>query len=397
MFHFAASSGESGIPLDTFQPKLAKPRSVYVHIPFCRHRCGYCNFSLVAGRDHLIDRFLRALEIEIRWIDQRYEIETLFLGGGTPSHLSPAQLARLGEIIGSRFTLTANAEITAECNPNDVNPARMLALTELGVNRVSLGAQSLNPSKLRRLERDHTEDDIRKAIETARDYSAVVSLDLIFAAPGETLTDWQQDLEQAILLNSDHLSTYELTYEKGTRFWNDLNCGKQRQTDEDLRAEMYTFTIDVLHSNEMHQYEVSSFAKTGRQCRHNVAYWTGDPYFAFGPGAARFIDGIRESNHQSTMHYLKRVESGQRPVAERERLGIEEAARERLAIGLRRIVGVADSDFEFRTGTSVKSVLGHLESELVELGLLIHENAVWRLSRNGILVCDWIAGRIVSG
>lgn len=397
IFYHTGAADNLCVPLDTFRPQLAAPRSVYIHIPFCRHRCGYCNFSLVAGRDHLVERFLQALEVEIGWLEKSFQIDTLFLGGGTPSHLSPTQLARLATIIQSKFTLAPGAEVSAECNPNDVDSARMSALAELGVNRVSLGAQSLNREKLRRLERDHQATDVRNAVQTARDHAAQVSLDLIFAAPYETLADWQQDLEQAIRLNIDHVSTYELTYEKGTRFWNDLNGGRKSAADEDLRAEMYTFAMETLDRSGFNQYEVSSFARQGHECRHNLAYWTGDPYLAFGPGAARFVDGIRETNHQSTMRYLKQIESGQRPVADRERLASEDAARERLAIGLRKIDGVSDADFELRTGETVSAVLEILEDELVEHRLLIRENDNWRLSREGILVFDWIAGKIVGG
>lgn len=380
----------------TFRPQHGDPRSAYIHVPFCRHRCGYCNFTLVAGRDYLIDRFLSALETEIGWLDRTYEIDTLFLGGGTPSHLSPSQLNRLAKIIRSRFELGPTAEVTAECNPNDLNIDRMDALTDLGVNRISLGVQSLNLEKLKRLERDHNFDDIHSAIDVARNQSANVSLDLIFAAPGETLSAWKTDLETAISLKPDHLSTYELTYEKGTRFWNHLQRGNLKQSDEDSRAEMFQLAIETLNENGLRQYEVSSFAKPGQQCLHNLGYWNGDPFFAFGPGAARFVDGIRETNHQSTMRYLKLVDLGESPVADREKLEGDAAARERLAIGLRRIAGVSESDFKRRTGSSIHELLGELENQWVENGLLVRGSDRWQLTPRGIMVCDWIAGEILG-
>ncbi len=381
----------------TFRPRHGDPRSVYIHVPFCRHRCGYCNFTLVAGRDYLIERFLSSLQTEISWLERSYEIDSLFLGGGTPSHLSPKQLDRLGQIILSRFNLNPTAEVTAECNPNDLDDARMAALTGLGVNRISLGVQSLDPDKLKRLERSHSIDDIRHAIELARSQSSLVSMDLIFAAPGETLSAWETDLETAIALKPDHMSTYELTYEKGTRFWNNLNQGKLSPSDEDLRGEMYTLAIATLSENGLPQYEVSSFAKPANQCRHNLGYWNGDPFFAFGPGAARFIDGIREINHQSTMRYLKLIEEGSSPVADRELLDREAAARERLVIGLRRIAGVQGKDFHQRTGKSVSVLLGKLEHEWIENGLLIRGDDFWRLTPRGIMIFDWIAGEILGG
>lgn len=383
-------------PSSTFRPQFSQPKSVYIHIPFCRHRCGYCNFTLVAGRDYLIDRFLDALEIEISWLEQHYSLETLFLGGGTPSHLNPRQLGRLAKIINSRFTYLSNAEITAECNPNDLDQDRLFALKALRVNRISLGVQSLNQEKLKRLERDHCETDVRHAISAAKNLGFDVSVDMIFAAPQETLAQWQTDLDQAISLEPDHLSTYELTYEKGTQFWNRLNRGTISEAGEDLRAEMYSHAINRLRKVGMNQYEVSSFSQADKVCRHNLAYWQGDPFFAFGPGAARFIDGIRETNHRSTTQYLNLVHSGKSPVADREHLSPEPAARERLAIGLRMIEGVDETQFYKRTGYSVKTLLQGLEQKFIDNDLLMYKDKNFRLTDRGIMLCDWIAAEIVN-
>jgi len=380
----------------TFRPDGQWPRSLYLHVPFCRHRCGYCNFTLVAGRDYLIERYLDALETELGWLNRTYELDTLFFGGGTPSHLSSPHLDRLNSIVRSRFSLGQNAEITAECNPNDLDLEKGESLARLGVNRISLGVQSLNPSKLKRLERDHTQSDIQNAVEVARSFCQSVSIDLMFAAPEETLSQWQEDLQQALALEPDHISTYELTYEKGTKFWNRKSHGMLTEADEELRAEMYLHTIKQLDESERQQYEVSSFAKAGHRCRHNLAYWTGEPYFAFGPGASRFVNGIRETNHQSTMQYLKLVESAQSPVAEFEQLDAISSARERLAIGLRMIDGVNEADFIRRTGHSVESILGELLSQLLENNLIVCNDPTWKLTSKGILICDWISGEIIG-
>ena len=392
----ASGSDKGTTPSSTFRPQFSHPKSVYIHIPFCRHRCGYCNFTLVAGRDYLIDRFLDALEIEINWLERDYLLETLFLGGGTPSHLSPKQLARLSKIISHRFTYLSDAEITAECNPNDLDRDRLHALKDLGVTRISLGVQSLNPKKLKRLERDHCENDVRLAITEARNMGFDVSIDLIFAAPQETLDQWQTDLNQAISYEPDHLSTYELTYEKGTQFWNRLNHGAISEASEDLRAEMYSYAIERLRQIGMQQYEVSSFARIDKACRHNLAYWQGDPFFAFGPGAARFVDGVRETNHRSTMRYLNLVHSGKCPVAEREHLSPEPAARERLAIGLRMIDGVDETQFYERTGYSIETILSGLEQKLVDNHLLRRDGKNYLLTERGVMLCDWIAAEIVN-
>lgn len=381
----------------TFRPQISDPRSVYIHIPFCRHRCGYCNFTLVAGRDHLIDRFLTALEKEISWLERSYELDTLFLGGGTPSHLSEKQLSRLQQILKTRFTWSASTEVSAECNPNDLTPERGDALAKLGVNRISLGVQSFNSEKLQRLERDHLRTDVEQAVQVARLFASSVSIDLIFAAPDEQLVDWERDLQDLDSVLPDHVSTYELTYEKGTRFWNRLNRGQLRTAEEELRAEMYELAIQYMSAKGWTHYEISSYSAPDHECRHNLAYWKGDPYFAFGPGAARFVDGIRETNHQSTTTYMRLVESNQLPVSDREHLDSNNAARERLAIGLRMLGGVVTTEFQQRTGYSIHEILGSLMDTLVENGVLETFGERCRLTHQGVMVYDWIAAEIISG
>jgi len=372
------------------------PRSAYIHIPFCRHRCGYCNFSLVAGRDHLIDRFLGALKTEIGQLSQRYEIDTLFLGGGTPSHLSLSGWQRLRQIIESRFELTADAEVTAECNPNDITPEKAGALAEFGINRISLGVQSFNPHKLKRLERDHQQADVENAVRLVRAFARSISFDLIFAAPEEPLVDWQSDLDTALKLNPDHLSTYELTYEKGTQFWSRKSRGELSESDEDIRADMYLAAIDAISSAGLPQYEISSFARPAHKCKHNLIYWSGDPYFAFGPGASRYVGGVRETNHGSTTEYLKRIESGQSAVNMTEQLSPRESAQELLAIGLRTVAGVAAEAFAERTGFGVADLLSDKGPAWIDAGLLQHREQRWSLTDRGRLVADRIAVEIID-
>ena len=333
------------------------PRSAYIHVPFCRHRCGYCNFSLVAGRDHLVERFLDALEIEIQLLPDLVELDTLFYGGGTPSHLSRKQLDRLRQIVAQRFTLAGDAEVSAECNPNDIDQEKIDALLRLGVNRISLGVQSLNPDKLNRLERDHSASDVAAAVELAKANVTSVSMDLIFAAPQETLLQWQTDLAAALALHPDHLSTYELTYEKGTQFWNRLQRGGLEVSGEDLRADMYEHSRQQLEQAGWEHYELSSFCKPGHQCRHNQSYWNGNDYFAFGPGASRFVNGTRSTNHQSTLTYMKRLEAGQNPTAQTEQLTGVAAARERLVVGMRMLKGVNVQLLESSTGVAFNEIL----------------------------------------
>ena len=373
------------------------PRSAYIHIPFCRHRCGYCNFSLISGRDHLVERFLNVLEIEIRKLPESYELDTLFFGGGTPSHLPPNQLHRLAKIVADRFRLANDAEISAECNPSDVNHEKLDALLELGVNRISLGVQSLNAEKLKRLERDHSPAKVAQAVELAKSKVGSVSMDLIFAAPQETYRQWQTDLSDALALQPDHLSTYELTYEKGTQFWNRLQRGKLTVADEDLRANMYEHSIQQLNQDGWQQYELSSFSRPGHQCRHNHSYWDGSDYFAFGPGASSFINGVRATNHQSTMTYIKRLESDQSPIDQTEQLAGADAARERLVVGMRLLRGVNIAALETMTSVTFESTLPLATRDLLtDSGLIEISAGVCRLTARGVMVSDGVAETILQ-
>jgi len=365
----------------------ADPRSVYIHIPFCRHRCGYCNFALVAGRDHLIEPFLEALEKEINLVPGSFEIDTLFFGGGTPSHLSPTQMKRLGEIVLSKFTFAEGAEVSAECNPSDISESTLSSLKSIGVNRISLGVQSFNTDKLKILERDHDGEIAKRAFELSMEATGNVSMDLIFAAPDETLSQWEQDLQTAISLGPTHLSTYELTWEKGTTFWNRKQRGDLNGSDENSLVDMYQLAIERCRSVGLEQYEVSSFAKSEKRCKHNIQYWLCNPWFAFGPGAASFVAGVRNTNHRSSMAWLKLIGEGKSPVHEAEPLSAKDRAIERLIFGLRMIDGIDVAAFENTCGIKLEDIAGAileslLKRELVELGSHL------KLTPRGMMVSD---------
>jgi oxygen-independent coproporphyrinogen III oxidase len=263
-------------------------------------------------------------------------------------------------------------------------------LRELGVTRLSLGSQSFRTEKLRLLERDHEAADIRTSVELARRADMHVSLDLIFAAPGETLAEWRSDLAMAISLGPDHISTYGLTFEQGTPFWNRKSRGAVHEADEELQREMYAAAIDALTAAGFEHYEISNFARPGRRSRHNQVYWSGDGYDAAGPGAARYVDGVREINIRSTTSYLKAVLSGKSPVAEREKLAPEAAAREFLVFSLRRIEGVSRSAFQGRTNHELDTLISAPLKKFVELGLLTDDGERVKLTREGLFVSDAI-------
>jgi len=367
---------------------LPPPRAAYVHVPFCARRCGYCNFTVVAGRDDLVDAYLAALARELSSLAEPRPVATLFVGGGTPTQLPAAALRKLLELIRRWFPPEEGAEFSVEANPSNVDTALVDLLAREGVNRLSLGAQSFDAETLAVLERDHRADQIERAVQLARPRMTSVSLDLIFAAPGQTLEAWRTDLETACRWQPDHLSTYGLTWEKGTAFFGRRARGLLQPADEELERRMYELALDTLPANGWEHYEVSNFARPGHRCRHNEVYWSGGSYYAAGPGASRHVDGWRETNHRSTTTYIRRVLAGEDPVEQRERLAPEDRARERLVLGLRRSVGVDARQFQASTGYALETLEGAAIERLVRQRLLCWNGPRLQLTREGLMVSD---------
>jgi oxygen-independent coproporphyrinogen-3 oxidase len=364
------------------------PRSAYIHVPFCKYRCGYCDFAIVTGRDDLIESYLQAIALELSWLKEPRPVETLYFGGGTPSYLEAAQLDPLCDVVLKWHPLLPGHEWTIESNPESLTEDRVQLLAERGATRLSLGMQSLDDAKLRMLDRQHCHEDVVRSMQMARNAGMQLSLDLIFAAPDETLAMWRKDLEATLELEPDHISTYGLTWEKGTAFTRRRDLGELAAADEELERAMYDEAIDTLAAAGFEHYEVSNFARPGRRSRHNEVYWAGKAYYAAGPGAARYVEGVREVNHRSTTTYLKRVLASESPVAEREQLSDEARARESLVLGLRRLEGVARSEFVATTGYILDELAGTAINKFVELGLLRDDGERVRLTREGLFVSD---------
>lgn len=370
-------------------------RSAYIHVPFCVHRCGYCDFTLVAGRDELMADYLRAIEIELSRVEDRPRLDTLFFGGGTPTHLPADSLRELIEWIRSRFELAPDVEFSVEGNPADLSDETLAVLVEAGVNRLSLGAQSFDDTMLKTLERDHEAADIADCIERARADIPNISLDLIFAVPGQTLELWRRTIDQAISLQPTHLSTYGLTFEKGTAFWTRRQQGELQQADEELERDMYALAMDSLEAAGLAQYEISSFARPGFRCRHNQVYWNGGEFFGFGPGAASYLDGQRILNHRSVTTWLKRTLAGESAVGETETLSPEDRARELLVLGLRQTEGVEPGEFSQRSGLELSELAGPAVARLLDQGLLDEAAGRIRLTREGRFLADSVAGELL--
>jgi oxygen-independent coproporphyrinogen-3 oxidase len=349
---------------------------------------------VAAGQDHLIDQYLTALEAELCTLETPQPVETVFLGGGTPTHLSPPQLARLLTAVRTWLPLRPGYEFSVEANPGTLNADRVTVLAEHGVNRVSLGAQSFRPTTLRLLERDHGAADVARAARAVRERVGGLSLDLIFAVPGQSVADWRADLEQALALEPDHLSTYGLTYEKGTRLWKQRQRGEVRPLDESAELAQYELAMDTLGAAGFEHYEISSFARPGRRCRHNQVYWANEAYFGFGMGAARYVVGTRSLNTRNLQAYLRRTLAGQSATFQEETLGPEERARETLALQLRRAEGVRRAAFAEQTGFATDELVGPAVRQLVELDYLADNVSAFWLTRRGRCVADAVIAKV---
>ena len=371
------------------------PHAVYVHVPFCRHRCGYCDFTLVAGRDDLVDRYFAALAREFERVRDRLEPHTLYLGGGTPSHLGPDGLRRLFGLLLDRMQPTAGAEITMEANPNDVDEPLVAAAVACGVTRVSLGAQSLDAATLRALDRDHCPDDVRRAVDRLRAAGLVVNVDVMTAAPGQSLAAVEADLDAVVGLGVPHVSVYCLTWEKGTRFEALLRRGELHAAEDGVERAMMEATIDRLEAAGFEHYEVSNFARPGWRCRHNETYWDCRPWEAFGPGAARFDGRTRITNHRGTLAWMSRVLAGEDASGDVDAMSAEEAARERLVVGLRRRDGVDREAFARASGFALEVIAGPAIRRWVEAGLATDDGRRVRLTRAGLLVSDALWGDVL--
>jgi oxygen-independent coproporphyrinogen-3 oxidase len=364
------------------------PCAAYIHVPFCAHHCGYCDFAIAVGRDELIDPYLDALAAELATLVHPRAVRTLFLGGGTPTYLSAAQLARLLRDVTRWLPPEAGHEFTTEANPGTLDAEKVAVLADHGVTRVSLGAQSFQPHLLHVLERDHAPEDVPRAVEIIRRRIREVSLDLIFGVPGQTLADWDADLRRALALEPDHVSTYGLTYEKGTPLWKQRRRGLVRALDEGAELALYAHGIDTLETAGFEHYEISNFAQPGRRSRHNQVYWANEPYFGFGMGAARYIEGRRELNTRDLRTYLRRVQACESPTMQSETLPPEERARETMAMQLRRAEGIDRRAFREQTGFDLDALAGPAITRHVELGLLADDGERMHLTRQGKYVAD---------
>ncbi len=382
---------------DTEQAKgaAAEPLGLYVHVPFCASTCDFCAFYQIEPTAGAVGSFLEGVEREAGLVEWPGPVATVFWGGGTPGLLAPRDLARLGEVVRSRAG-GAPAEWTVELAPASVTAARLAALREAGVNRISMGVQSFQPARLEALGRRHTREQVYRAYERIRGAGfANVNLDLMFALPGQPPEEWESDLAEAVALAPEHLSTYCLTFEEDTALWARLSAGKVK-LDPEREARLYEATWDRLGEAGYAQYEIANFARPGRACRHNLTTWAMHAWVGLGPAAASQHGGWRGANVADLAQWRAGVDRGERMTADRRQLTPALLAEDALIFGLRGNAGV---DLDAWRRRSPEAPWAEAELRLAALatdGLVERAGARYRLTPRGRLLADGVGAELVG-
>lgn len=371
-----------------------KPTSAYVHIPFCTQICYYCDFSKVFIKNQPVDSYLEHLLREFHSYDIQ-KLRTLYIGGGTPTALSASQLEVLLDGLTKNLDLSMLEELTIEANPGDLDADKIAVLQNSAVNRVSLGVQTFDDKMLKKIGRSHTEKDIYENIDRLKLAGFDnISIDLIYALPGQTMDQVRDNVAKAISLDIPHMSLYSLILENHTVFMNRMRRGKLPLPKEELEAEMFEYIIAELERAGFEHYEISNFSKPGFESRHNLMYWDNAEYYGIGAGASGYVDGVRYKNHGPIRHYLKAVEEGSARINE-EHLSQREQMEEEMFLGLRKKSGVSMARFEEKFERSFQELYGDVVRELIQQGLMQVEGDCVRMTKRGLFLGDTVAERFI--
>jgi oxygen-independent coproporphyrinogen-3 oxidase len=359
---------------------------VYLHIPFCKTRCHYCDFATDVYRSNeIVDSYVNALTKEIELFPTKEFVDTIYFGGGTPSLLKPAQLEKILKAVSEKFDISPGAEVTMEMNPATMTAATVSEFRSLGVNRASFGAQTFDDTELKRIGRAHNAQDVRETIDLLRNAGFEnVSFDLIAGLPRQTIEDWERNLDEAVKLAPEHLSLYLLEIHEGTPLADQVRTGRQPKPDEDLAGEMYSLMVERVTAAGYRQYEISNFSKPGFESRHNTKYWLCEPVYGFGVSAHSFDGKQRYSNERDTVRYVGLIESSGTAGVIREDI---EPASEYVFLGLRLNDGVDLEEyrkrFEIDLLQKFPDVQLVIEAELVEIN-----NGRLRLTTKGFVMSN---------
>ena len=364
--------------------------SAYIHIPFCEHICYYCDFNKVFLEGQPVDEYIQSLLKEIKLTKEKYpsqEIETIYIGGGTPTSLSANQLAVLLEGVRLLLPFDEKNEFTVEANPGDLTQEKLQVMKEFGVNRLSMGVQTFDDQLLKKIGRKHTAQDVYDTMAfLEKENFSNVSIDLIYALPGQTLEMFRDTLHKALELDLPHYSLYSLILENKTMFMNWVRQGRLQLPSEEVEAQMFEETIIAMEKGNRHQYEVSNFSKPGMESQHNLVYWNNEHYYGFGAGASGYLGHTRYRNSGPIQHYLKPLREGLLPTVEIETLSRSNQMEEEMFLGLRKKSGVSKQKFETKFKQPIEEIYGSVLDKLIQKELLEDKNGYLLLTEKGLFI-----------
>ena len=361
-----------------------KEISLYIHIPFCKQRCFYCDFPTFAGKEGFREEYIGALVKEIEEKCSNYLIKTIFIGGGTPSYLEENELEKL-LIAVSKLNLSNKLEYSMECNPGTVNEDKLKIMKRYGINRISFGLQSCNDKLLKKIGRIHTFDEFLENYNLARKVGFDnINVDLMYGLPNLTIKDWKNTLEKICELKPEHVSAYSLIIEEGTAFYKLYEKDKLELPSEDDERVMDKLTKDILKANGYHQYEISNFALDGRECEHNKVYWLLDEYIGVGSASSSYIDGYRLVNTSNINDYIERISNNISVVIDKYENTIEDEMEEFVFMGLRMVSGIDLLKFKKKFGVDINSIYKEVIEKNIKDGLLVVEENKMFLTAKGM-------------
>jgi oxygen-independent coproporphyrinogen-3 oxidase len=372
----------------------------YLHIPFCRKKCPYCDFYSITDSDNYISAFIEAAILEINKSAEsdfgRLIYDSIYIGGGAPSLLDPADIERLLDNIRANYNIDDDSEITLECNPSSLTENKIQGYRKAGINRISLGIQSFSDEYLNTLGRLHNSADAVKSYRMIKEAGYTnVSIDLIYGTPDQTISDWESDLEMAVELGPRHISAYNLIIENGTEFDRLLEQGKLDLPSDDEQSEMYDLLNSKLNKAGYQRYEISNFAKPGFECRHNLKYWTGKPYMGSGPSAVSFDGGTRRKNKADITEYIKSIQSGADIPADTEIIDRETALEESIISGLRMASGLSVDFLKRQFNYDILREKGGAIELLIAENMIVIEGGHIKLTDKALFISDSVMVKLI--
>lgn len=377
------------------------PKAAYIHIPFCEHICYYCDFNKYVLRGQPVSEYLQALRAEMKTVLRQFppqEIETIFVGGGTPTVLDHNQMAYFLESVNQSLDPGANTvEFTMEANPGNLDRKKLVLMRKAGVNRLSLGVQAFNDELLSGIGRTHKIADVFRTVELAKEVGFTnISVDLMFRLPGQTMETLKESLRVASALDIQHISIYSLQIEPRTIFYNRMRKGTLQLPDEDEEADMFQVILDTLEKNGLRQYEISNFARSGYESRHNQVYWQNEDYYGFGAGAHSYINGVRRVNAGWTKKYIRLIRENGIAFVDEHSVNLREKMEDEMFLGLRKAEGISKRHFEERFGQRIDDVFGDAVDRLLQRNLLVEEGDRIFLTKQGVFLGNEVFQEFIS-